>query len=160
MSDIQNALPAEQLTVAYNPNLLVTYKAVAGTYSAPEEVKYITDKVTDIEWSLHHGRQYRTDYQRLQNLINGLEEQIVEWANPNYDKDDVLRELCEYFDVHPVKQIDFDATVSISGTVSVPFDELEDFDLQDILGDELSIDSNYGKIEISDWSIDHVRDNS
>ncbi len=34
----------------YNPNLLVTYKKIAGTFAAPEAPEFITDKVVDIEW--------------------------------------------------------------------------------------------------------------
>ena len=46
----------EQLTVSYNPNLLVTYKAIPETYAAPESPTFMTDKVTQIEWELHQGR--------------------------------------------------------------------------------------------------------
>jgi hypothetical protein len=38
--------------------------------------------------------------------------------------------------------------------MEVPIDEVEDFDAHYILGDELSLDSSNGDIEVSTWSID------
>jgi hypothetical protein len=55
-SELQDAVTIDKLEVPYNPNLLVTYKAIAGTYAAPEEPTYLTSKVTEIEWDLHSAR--------------------------------------------------------------------------------------------------------
>ena len=158
MANILDAVTEDKLTVAYNPNLLVTYKAIAGTYAAPESPTFLTSKVTDIEWDLHRAREDKDSFRKLQNLIHGLEEQIVEWSNPNYDKDEVLQGLCEYFNINPVKEIEFEGTISISGTISIPFNEVENFDVETYLMDCLSIDSNDGNVEISDWSLDSARD--
>ncbi len=35
-TNINDAVTIDKLEVPYNPNLLVTYKAIAGTYAAPE----------------------------------------------------------------------------------------------------------------------------
>ena len=155
---MSEAMTQDQLTVSYNPNLLVTYKAIPETYAAPESPTFMTDKVTDIEWTLHRARELSSEHKRLQNLIYGLEEQIVEWSNPNYDKDEVLQALCEYFGINPVKEIEFEGTVSISGTISIPFNEVENFDVETYLMDCLSVDSNDGNVEISDWSLESARD--
>lgn len=45
---MSEVMTQEQLSVPYNPNLLVTYKAIPNTYSAPESPTFMTDKVTDI----------------------------------------------------------------------------------------------------------------
>jgi hypothetical protein len=160
MANIQDAVTEDKLTVAYNPNLLVTYKAIAGTHAAPESPTFLTGKVTEIEWDLHRAREDKDSYRKLQNLVYGLEEQIVEWSDPNYSKDEVLQSLCEYFGINPVKEIQFEGTISFSGTVSVPFNEIEDFDIETYLTDCLSVDSNDGNVEISDWSLDNVNDGS
>ena len=103
MSD--EVMTQEQLSVPYNPNLLVTYKAIPDTYAAPESPTFITEKVTDIEWSLHHGRlKAEVVKENNANLI-WLEEQIPEWYDPNYSKEEVLRELAEHFKINPVKEI-------------------------------------------------------
>ena len=45
---MSESMTQDQLTVSYNPNLLVTYKAIPETYAAPESPTFMTYKVTDI----------------------------------------------------------------------------------------------------------------
>jgi len=122
----------EQLSVPYNPNLLVTYKAIPETYAAPESPTFMTDKVTDIEWQLHQGRTNANVAAERRGDIEWLEEQIVEWYDPNYDKEDVLKALAEHFKLNPVKEISVYGTVTFSGTISIPLDEIENFDLSNV----------------------------
>lgn len=138
----------------YNPNLLVTYKKIAGTFAAPEEPEYVTDKVVSIEWELDQARRIKSDYGTLRNKIDGLNEQVVEWSNPNYDKNDVIRELCEYFGINPSKQVTVTGTISFEVTVDIPLDEVDDFDAHYLLGDELILDSNSSNINVNTWGIE------
>ena len=157
-SELQDAVTIDKLTVPYNPNLLVTYKAIVDNYAAPEEQTYLTSKVTEIEWDLHNGRTNRKSLQNLQSTINTLEDQIVEWFDSEYSKEDVLTALCEHFGINPVKEIEVEGTVTFSGTISVPIADLADFDLSnvsidvdlnsydydaDLRVDEVSVDSPY-----------------
>ena len=122
----------EQLSVPYNPNLLVTYKAIPETYAAPEAPTFMTDKVTDLEWELHQGRFNANIAAERRGDIEWLEEQIVEWYDPNYDKEDVLKALAEHFKLNPVKEMSVYGTVTFSGTISIPINEIEDFDLSNV----------------------------
>jgi hypothetical protein len=131
-SELQDAVTIDKLEVPYNPNLLVTYKAIAGTYAAPEEPTYLTSKVTEIEWELHNGRTNRKSLQNLQGSINSLEDLIVEWYDPNYSKEEVLVALCEHFGIDPVKQIEIQGTVTFTGTINIPMSEIADFDLSNV----------------------------
>jgi hypothetical protein len=45
-------------------------------------------------------------------------------------------------------------TISFEVEMSVPLDELEDFDAHYILGDELSLDSNNSDIDVNTWTVD------
>ena len=130
MSD--QTMTQEQLSVPYNPNLLVTYKAIPETYAAPESPTFMTDKVTDIEWQLHHGRLNANIAAERRGDIEWLEEQIVEWYDPNYNKEDVLKALAEHFKLNPVKEMSVYGTVTFSGTISIPLDEIENFDLSNV----------------------------
>ena len=125
MKDISEAVTQDKLEVPYNPHMLVTYKAIAGTYAEPESPTYLTDKVTDIEW-----------------------------ANPNYDKDEVIAGICEYFDINPTKEVTVTGTISYEVTVNIPLNEVEDFDADYLLGDELSLDSNSSHISVDNWTLD------
>ena len=122
----------EQLSVPYNPNLLVTYKAIPETYAAPESPTFMTDKVTDLEWELHQGRFNANIAAERRGDIEWLEEQIVEWYDPNYTKEDVLKALAEHFKINPVKEMSVYGTVTFSGTISIPINEIEDFDLSNV----------------------------
>ena len=133
----------------YNPNALVQYKVIDG-----ETVTFPITKVTDLEWALESARQAQASYYSMRNKIDGLNDQIIEWSNPNYDKDDVIRELCEYFDLNPSKQVTVTGTISFEVTVDVPFNEVEDFDANYYLGDELSLDSNSHNLDVNTWSIE------
>ena len=129
MSDV---MTQEQLSVPYNPNLLVTYKYVPETYAAPESPTFMTDKVTQIEWELHNGRTNANIAAERRGDTEWLEEQIPEWYDPNYSKEDVLKALAEHFRINPMKQMSVYGTVTFSGTINIPISEIEDFDLSNV----------------------------
>ena len=133
----------------YNPNALVQYKVIDG-----DNVTFPITKVTDLEWVLENARQRTSEYYSLRNKVDGLEEQIIEWVNPNYDKEEVIRMLCEYFGINPSKQVTVTGTISFEVTIDVPLDEVEDFDAHYYLGDELSLDSNTSAVDINSWLIE------
>ena len=151
MSDV---LTQDQLSVPYNPNLLVTYKYVSETL--PSDVPtFMTDKVTEIEYELHRARSFADLAHERRKDIAWLEDQISEWYNPNYDKEDVLRELANHFNINPTKQVSVYGTVSFSGTVNVPVAELEDFDLSNVTIDvELSSYDYEADLTVDDVSLE------
>jgi hypothetical protein len=149
MSDV---LTQEQLSVPYNPNLLVTYKYIPETYAAPESPTYMTDKVTEIEWQLHRSRQYAATAAERRADIAWLEDQIPEWYDPNYSKEDVLKALAEHFAINPMKQMSIYGTVTFSGTINIPLSEIEDFDLSNV-----TIDAELSSYEYdADLTVDEV----
>jgi hypothetical protein len=151
---MSESMTLDQLTVSYNPNLLVTYKAVPETYAAPESPTFMTDKVTDIEWSLHQARNDRKTVDTNFKQMLALEELLIELHNPNYDKSEVLQQITELFGWELKKTVTVTGTISFEVEVSVPLDELEDFDAHYILGDELSLDSNNSDIDVNTWTVD------
>ena len=151
---MSESMTQDQLTVSYNPNLLVTYKAIPQTYAAPESPTFMTDKVTDIEWSLHQARNDRKTIDANFKQMLALEELLVELYNPNYDKSEVLQQITELFGWELKKTVSVSGTISFEVEMEVPIDEVEDFDAHYILGDELSLDSNNGDIDITTWSLD------
>jgi hypothetical protein len=133
----------DQLTVSYNPNLLVTYKYIPeltpshGVQLGEEPAAtFMTDKVTEIEWQLHKSREYAAmagkSAAERRAYIAWLEDHIPEWYDPNYDKEDVLKALAEHFAINPMKQMSVYGTVTFSGTINIPISEIEDFDLSSV----------------------------
>jgi len=149
---MSEVMTQEQLTVSYNPNLLVTYKYIPETYAAPESPTFMTDKVTQIEWDLHNGRTNATIAAQRRGDIDWLEEQIPEWYDPNYSKEEVLKALAEHFAINPMKEISVYGTVTFSGTIQVPLDEVEDFDLSNV-----SVDAELSSYDYdADFTVDDV----
>ena len=139
----------------YNPNLLVTYKVIKG-YS---DAEYATDKVTSIEWDLHNARQAQKRNAVLQDKIDRVKEIICEAYADSQDQD-TLREIAEALDIELIKEIEFTASIEVTGTYS--FNILEndyDMNLESEVTDALFADSNHGNIEINDQEVCNVREN-
>jgi hypothetical protein len=138
----------DTLSTEYNPNLLVTYKKIAGTYAAPEAPEYVTDKVTDIEWSLDRARrdakQVLDDYEKAVALEDIIKENYLESG----DKETLLQ-IAELFNISLTKDVEFIATIEISGTVTV---DLTDEDaLQTLLENSINVSSYDGDLDVSDY---------
>jgi len=137
----------------YNPNLLVTYKKIAGTYAAPEEPEYITDKVVQIEWDLDQARRVVENFNNLKGKVSQLEDLLIELYNPNYTKEEALQQIAELFDFELSKTVTVTGTIEFEVTVQVPLDDVENFDAHYKLGDELSLTAYGDDVEINTWSI-------
>jgi hypothetical protein len=146
--------PAVTVPDTYNANLLVTYKVIRG-YS---DAEYATDKVASIEWSLHNGRESQKRVSLYLSKIDAVKEIICEAYADSGDQD-TLREIAEALDIELIKEVEFTASVEVSGTYS--FNILEndyDMDLESEVTDALYADSNNGNITIDDTEVCNVRE--
>ena len=109
----------------YNPNQLVTYKVIDG-----DSVTYPTDKVTSVEYALDQGRYWRKQWNDLSGKVARLENDLEQYLD--MESEDIVSAICEIFGFSPTKEIEFEATARITGTVSIPLSELQDFDIDNI----------------------------
>jgi len=137
--------------VEYNPDLLVTYKVLHG-YSDPE---FTTSKVASLEWDLHNGRQSQKNVSLLQSKINTVKDIILE-AYEMSDDQETLQSIAEALGIELTRDIQFTATIEVSGTVTLNL--LEDYDLESEITDSLYVDANNGNIQIDDQEVCHVRE--
>jgi hypothetical protein len=138
----------------YNPNLLVTYKVIRG-YS---DAEYQTDKVTSIEWDLHNARQAQKHNAVLQGKIDAVKEIICE-AYPDSQDQDTLREIAEALSIELIKEVEWTASIEVSGTYSYNILENDyDLDLESEITDAIYAESNNGNIEIGDQEVCNVRE--
>ena len=150
----ETTTPAITVPDTYNANLLVTYKVIRG-YS---DAEYATDKVASIEWDLHNGRESQKRVSLYLSKIDAVKEIICEAYADSGDQD-TLREIAEALDIELVKEVQFTASVEVSGTYS--FNILEndyDMDLESEVTDALYADSNNGNIQIDDTEVCNVRE--
>jgi hypothetical protein len=139
---------------SYNSNLLVTYKVIRG-YS---DAEYATDKVTSIEWDLHNGRQSQKTVGVLNGKIDTVKEIICEAYADSQDQD-TLRDIAEALGIELIKEVQFTASVEVSGTYS--YDILSDYseyDLDSVITDALFADSNDGNVQVDDTEVCNVRE--
>ena len=103
-----------------------------------------------------HGRLNADTLKERNENLRWLEEQIVEWYDPNYTKEDVLQALAQKFELNPTKEIEVQGTVSFSGTINVPLSEIADFDVSNVTIDvelssyEYDADLNVDDIQVED----------
>lgn len=94
------------------------------------------------------------DYWKSEN--GRVQSQIIELINDSYDNEtdaeDILTVLCEIIDYNPTKEIEFTATISFSGTISIPREEQNDFDLESVLSDAY-VDINNGNVVIDSYDL-------
>jgi hypothetical protein len=137
----------------YNPNLLVTYKVIRG-YS---DAEYATDKVVNLEWELHNGRERQKQNGLLNSKIDSVKDIILEAYADSQDQD-TLRAIAEALDIELTKTVQFTASVEVTGTIEVNLLDPYDYDIEDEVTDALFADSNNGNIEVVDQEVCNVRE--
>ena len=138
----------------YNANLLVTYKVIKG-YSDPE---YATDKVASIEWDLHNARQTQKSNAVLHDKINAVKDIIGE-AYADSDDQETLRAIAEALGIDLTREVEWSATIEVSGTITLDLLADSDTDVEQEIYDNLYVDSQNGQIEIVDTEVTNVREN-
>jgi hypothetical protein len=137
----------------YNSNLLVTYKVIRG-YS---DAEYATDKVVNIEWELHNGRESQKKVTLLHSKIDTVKEIITEAYEDSEDQD-TLRAIAEALGIEMTKTVSWSASIEVSGTIEVDLLSPYDFDVESEITDSIYADSHHGNIEILDQEVCNVRE--
>jgi len=116
----------------YNPNQLVTYRVIDNDEGKGVTNHYPTVKVTDIEYELENLRYYKRVAENSQKLHRQLEGELEGWLDNDTSAADIVAEICQIFGFSPEKEIQFEATATITGTVRIPYGELSTFDIEDV----------------------------
>jgi hypothetical protein len=138
----------------YNANLLVTYKVIHG-YSDPE---YATAKVASLEWDLHNARQTQKSNGILHSKIDSVKDIITE-AYADSDDQETLRAIAEALDIELTRTVEWSATIEVSGTIELDLLADYDTDVEQEIYDNLTVDSQDGRIEVIDTEVTNVREN-
>ena len=138
--------------VHYNPNQLVTYKVIDSEAHESDIANwYPTVKVSDLEYELHQHRRERRELNRYTQHVNMLESRLPDYLD--MDSEEIVADICSIFGFNPTKEIQFEATATITGTVLVPLDEVANFDVSDI---DINV---YGELSSYDGEVDVEIDN-
>ena len=143
----------ESMALHYN-----NYANIIVKDTTSNEMQYKSVTPYDVNVLMTDNHYYKQRLEKLTSKFNLIEENLTEegWFNPNIEKSEVLSDLCEILGITPSKTIKFSGTMSFEGSIEVPFDELEDFDLQYLLQDEVYLTSNHGNLEIDSYEVESV----
>ena len=93
----------------------------------------------------------------MHSKIDSVKDIITE-AYADSDDQETLRAIAEALDIELTREVEWSATIEVSGTISV--DLLEgDVDVEQEIYDNLYVDSQNGQIEIVDTEVCNVREN-
>jgi len=151
---METETPAVTVPDTYNANLLVTYKVIRG-YS---DAEYATDKVASIEWDLHNGRQSQKRVTTLLSNIDAVKDIITEAYADSSDQE-TLQAIAEALDIQLTREVEWSATIEVSGTLTIDLLESTVDDVEQEIYDNLYVDSQNGQIEIVDTEVTNVREN-
>jgi len=133
----------ETMQETYNPNALVTYKKIVNG-----QAEYVTTKVTELDWAMERARQDANMAMASYEKEVALEELIKENYLESGDQGTLLQ-IAELFNIALTKDVEFIATIEISGTVTV---DLTDEDaLQTLLENSVHVSSYDGDLDVSDY---------
>ena len=109
------------------------------------EVSYALERNIDIHNYLNRDRD------RVDNLTKLISDRFGD-----SNDQDTLTEIAEIFDIPLEREVEFTATITISGTINLKLSE-DDFNLEDIIQDGLTVESY--NFEVNDWTVDNVEGN-
>jgi len=150
----ESTVTTKPIPESYNSNLLVTYKVIRG-YS---DAEYATDKVTSLEWDLHNGRQSQKRVTLLLSQIDAVKDIITEAYADSSDQE-TLQAIAEALDIQLTREVEWSATIEVSGTLTIDLLESTVDDVEQEIYDNLYVDSQNGQIEIVDTEVTNVREN-
>jgi hypothetical protein len=135
----------------YNPNQLVTYKVI-DLDATDQTISYPTVKVTEIEWDLEQARRKSKRLSEYSDKVGQLENRLPDYLD--MDSEEIIADICSIFGLNPTREIEFEATATITGTVSIPLADLKDFDI-DNLDLYVNVDS-YAYDVSADAEVDNI----
>ena len=134
--------------VHYNPNQLVTYKVI-DLDATDQTISWPTVKVVDLEWELEQGRRKSKRLNEYVEKVGHVESRLADYLE--MDAEEIVSELCNIFGFNPTKEIEFEATATITGTISVPLSDVSEFDINNV---DLNINIDSYSYDIDDYNVE------
>ena len=134
----------------------------SSSFTTDEQIKALEQLVQNKDAMITslQNQHSNCDYWKSEN--GRVQSQIISLINDSYeneaDSSDILESLCQIIDYEPKKTVNFSGTISFSGSIDVPLNELNDFDLHYFLQDELSLDINHGDTVIDSYEVEDVHE--
>jgi hypothetical protein len=110
----------------------------------------------DLEYELAEKQRLLDRLNNLQSTVNKVIDNLSAdgWFNPNYEKQEVLNDLCEILGHEPKQTVRITGTISFEIDYDIPLEEVEDFDAHYFLQDTLTLDAYNGDVVVDSWTVE------
>jgi hypothetical protein len=108
-----------------------------------------TELIARIESLEHALANYSGQLTSIQGNMS-----MADWYGDHYGKGEVLKDLAEILGITPTQTVSITAVITVSMSHEVPLDELDNFDAESLVSDQLSVDAYGGDTSLDDWSVD------
>jgi hypothetical protein len=110
----------------------------------------------EVKYQQSQATYWRSQYQ---DMVKDISANLTEdgWFDGDIDKEDILKYLCEAFDVEATKTVSFSATVLVQGTIEVNLFETDNTDLDYEVSNAFDMWSS-GTVSIDNWEIQEVNE--
>jgi hypothetical protein len=134
----------------YNPHQLVTLRVIRDGVESFE-----VHKATDLEYKLEAAKLNTQELDAADSKLNYIKAEMTtdSWYSDSTDKNEVLEKLEEILGHSPTATISITASIEVYMTLDVPLRELDDFDADAIVSDQLSIDTGWGEATVDSWEL-------
>jgi hypothetical protein len=121
-----------------------------------DEVTTKSYSESDVRALVYRDKSYQTkmnEYYRKESQLRTLLENV--YADSN--EQDTLTEIAEIFDVPLTKEIEVTAYIRVDMTIEIDMAE-GDYDLEDMVRNQLTVDSFGSEISVNDYAVDRVEE--
>lgn len=114
---------------------------------------YTENNVRAMYWNNKNLAQKQNEWYRKESQLRTLLEEV--YADSN--EQDTLSQIAEIFDVSLTKEIEVTAWVRVDMTIEVDMAN-GDYDIEDMVRNNLTIDSSGSEIYVNDYDVDRVEE--
>lgn len=134
----------------YNPHQLVTLRDINDGAES-----FNVHKATDLEWKLEAYKQNIKELDAADSKLNYIKAEMTadNWYSDSTDKSEVLEKLEEILGHSPTATISITAQIEVYMTYELPLKELDDFDADALVSDQLSVDTSWGEATVDSWEL-------
>lgn len=134
----------------YNPHQIVTLRVLRDGVESFE-----VQKTTDLEYRLEAARLNSKELDAADSKLRYIKAEMTtdSWYSDSTDKNEVLEKLEEILGHSPTATVSITASIEVYMTLDVPLRELDDFDADAIVSDQLSVDTSWGEATVDSWEL-------
>ena len=123
-----------------------------------DEMKYTSVTPYDVNVLMTENHYYKQRFTKASSQIEDVQAIILD-SYADSDDQETLRAIAEALGIDLTREVEWSATIEVSGTITLDLLADSDTDVEQEIYDNLYVDSQNGQIEIVDTEVCNVREN-